>query len=126
MVERPTTVLIAEDEKPMLRLLERVLKQQDFRVLLAADGEEAIDVYRSNNQDIDVVLLDIGLPKIGGLEVFLEMKEQNPDVRVLVVSGFFAPTVKSKLSDAGIKHFLAKPYALTEVVEALRELLAEQ
>jgi DNA-binding response OmpR family regulator len=123
--ERQTTVLVAEDEPPMLGLLEKVLKQHDFRVLVASDGEQAIDVYRSNSQEIDVVLLDMGLPKIGGLDVLLEMKAQNPDVRVVMVSGFFEPTLKSNLSKAGIKHFLAKPYSLNEVVETLRDSLKE-
>ena len=125
MTERQATVLVAEDEAPMLGLLERVLSQQDFRVLLASDGEQAIDLYRSNNQEIDVVLLDIGLPKIGGLDVLLDMKAQNPDVRVIVVSGYFEPAMKSNLSAAGIKHFLAKPYTLSQVVDALRDSLSD-
>jgi len=125
MTERQTTVLVAEDEAPMLGLLERVLRQQDFRVLLASDGEQAIDLYRSNTEEIDVVLLDIGLPKISGLDVFLDMKAHNPDVRVVVVSGYFEPTMKSNLSAAGIKYFLAKPYSLNQVVDALRDSLTE-
>ena len=123
--EHQMTVLVAEDEAPMLGLLERVLKQQDYRVLLASDGEQAIDLYRSNTHEIDIVLLDIGLPKIGGLDVFLDMKAQNPDVRVVVVSGYFEPTMKSNLSAAGIKHFLAKPYSLSQVVDALRDSLTD-
>ena len=125
MTERQTTVLVAEDEAPMLGLLERVLRQQDFRVLLASDGEQAIDLYRSNTEEIDVVLLDIGLPKISGLDVFLDMKAHNPDVRVVVVSGYFEPTMKSNLSAAGIKYFLVKPYSLNQVVDALRDSLTE-
>jgi DNA-binding response OmpR family regulator len=123
-IEHPT-VLVAEDEAPMLSLLEKVLRQQDFRVLVARDGEQALNVYRANKREIDVVLLDIGLPKIGGRDVFLEMKSLNPDVRVVVVSGFFEPMLKSNLSAAGIKHFLAKPYSLSQVIDTLRVSLTE-
>jgi DNA-binding response OmpR family regulator len=123
-IEHPT-VLVAEDEAPMLSLLEKVLRQQDFRVLVARDGEQALNVYRANTREIDVVLLDIGLPKIGGRDVFLEMKSLNPDVRVVVVSGFFEPMLKSNLSAAGIKHFLAKPYSLSQVIDTLRVSLTE-
>lgn len=76
-VEHQPTVLVAEDEAPMRGLVETVLKQQDFRVLLASDGEQAIGLYRSNQQLIDVVLLDGDLPKLGGLDVFLDMKAQS-------------------------------------------------
>jgi CheY-like chemotaxis protein len=119
--EYQQTVLVVEDEAPMRASLETVLKQHHFRVLLASDGEEAIGLYRSNKQQIDVVLLDVGLPEIGGLDVFLDMRAQNPNVRVVVASGYLAPSVKSKLSAAGIEHFIAKPYSLGQVVDALRE-----
>ena len=123
--EHQPTIMVAEDEAPMRGLLERVLKQQNFRVLLASDGEQAIRLYRSNKQQIDVVLLDVDLPKIGGLDVFLDMKTQNPDVQVIVVSGYLTPNVKAKLSAAGVEHFLAKPYSLGQVVEDVRTSLIE-
>ncbi len=66
--EGQKTVLVVEDEAHMRGLLQRVLTKQDFRVILAVDGEEAINVYHKNKHEIDVVLLDVGLPKIGGLE----------------------------------------------------------
>ena len=114
-----------EDKQLMLRLLEKVLSQQDFRVLVAADGEQAVELYRSHKSEIDVVLLDIGLPKIGGWEVFLRMKEENPDVRVVVASGYLEPNVKTNMSSAGVKHFVEKPYILDEVVESLRDLMTD-
>jgi two-component system cell cycle sensor histidine kinase/response regulator CckA len=125
--ERQPTVLVAEDEASMRGLLERVLKQQNFQVLLASDGEQAISLYRSNKQQIDAVLLDVDLPKIGGLAVFLDMKVQNPDVRVIIVSGYLDMTTKANFSAAGVEHFLAKPYSLGQVVEAVHtEIIKNQ
>jgi two-component system, cell cycle sensor histidine kinase and response regulator CckA len=123
--EHPPTVLVAEDEAPMRGLLERILKRQDFRVLLASDGEEAIYLYRSNKQEINLVLLDVDLPKIGGLAVFLDMKAQNPDVRVIIVSGCLDQTTKANFSTAGVEHFIAKPYSLGQVVEDVRTSIIE-
>ena len=89
----------------------------------AADGEAALKIAPDARPD--VVVLDVSMPKISGLDVFLDMKAHNPDVRVVVVSGYFEPTMKSNLSAAGIKYFLAKPYSLNQVVDALRDSLTE-
>ena len=125
MSESRGTVLVVEDEQLMLRLLEKVLLQRGYRVLVATDGEQAIEVYRCNKMGINLVLLDVGLPKIGGWEVFLRMKEENPDVRVVIASGYLEPGLKSRMGQAGIKHFLPKPYMLDEVVETLRNLMID-
>ena len=118
--EGQKTVLVVEDEPHMRGLLQRVLTEQDFRVMVAVDGEEAINVYRTHKREIDAVLLDVGLPKIGGLDVYLSMKAQNPEVQVVVVSGYLAPIIHSKFSEAGVKYFLHKPYALTDVIGTLQ------
>ena len=75
------TVLVVEDEQLMLRLLEKFLSQQGYQVLIASDGEEAVEVYHLHRLEIDVVLLDVGLPKLTGWDVLLKMKEDNPDVQ---------------------------------------------
>jgi CheY-like chemotaxis protein len=116
-------VLVVEDEQLMRRLLEKIISKQGTPVLLAADGEEAIEMYRTHKQEISVVLLDLGLPKISGLEVFNHMKEENPDVRVVVASGYLEPEVKSKMHVAGVKHFIEKPYMLDKVIATLQSLI---
>ena len=116
-------VLVVEDEQLMRRLLEKIISKQGTPVLLAADGEEAIEMYRTHKQEISVVLLDLGLPKISGLEVFNHMKEENPDVRVVVASGYLEPEVKSKMHVAGVEHFIEKPYMLDKVIATLQSLI---
>jgi two-component system, cell cycle sensor histidine kinase and response regulator CckA len=113
------TVLVVEDERLMRRLLERILLSRDTSVLLAADGQEALDIYRDHKGEISVVLLDLGLPKISGWEVFNHLKQENPDVRVIVASGYMEPDVKSRMHDAGVEHFIEKPYRLDQLVETL-------
>jgi two-component system, cell cycle sensor histidine kinase and response regulator CckA len=117
------TILVVEDEHLMRRLLERVLCTDDTSVLLAADGEEAIDMYRDHKQEIGVVLLDLGLPKLSGWEVFKNLKQQNPDVCVIVASGYLDPDLKSRMHDAGVQYFIEKPYKLNELLATLQGVI---
>jgi two-component system cell cycle sensor histidine kinase/response regulator CckA len=117
------TILIVEDEQLMLRLVEKVLLQHGYQVLVASDGEEAIEVYRRHKLEIDVVLLDVGLPKLTGWDVLLKMKEENSDVRVVIATGFLEPKMKTEMSRVTVKHFVDKPYMLDEVVETLQSLI---
>jgi DNA-binding response OmpR family regulator len=117
------TILVVEDERLMRRLLERVLCNDDTSVLLAADGEEAVDIYRDHKREISVVLLDLGLPKLSGWEVFKNMKQQNPDVCVIVASGYLDPDVKSRMHDAGVQYFIEKPYKLNELLATLHGVI---
>jgi two-component system cell cycle sensor histidine kinase/response regulator CckA len=117
------TILIVEDEQVMLRLVEKVLLQHGYQVLVASDGEEAIEVYRRHKLEIDVVLLDVDLPKLTGWDVLLKMKEENPDVRVVIATGFLEPKMKTEMFRVTVKHFVDKPYMLDEVVETLQTLI---
>jgi two-component system, cell cycle sensor histidine kinase and response regulator CckA len=117
------TFLIVEDEQLMLHLMEKLLRNHGYRVLTAADGEEAIEIYRHHKQDIDAVLLDMGLPKMTGWEVLLEMKDENPAVRVVIASGYLEPEAKNRMYGAGIRHFVNKPYMPEEVVKTLQSLM---
>jgi two-component system, cell cycle sensor histidine kinase and response regulator CckA len=103
------TILIVEDEQLMLRLVEKVLLQHGYQVLVASDGEAAIEVYRRHKLEIDVVLLDVGLPKLTGWDVLLKMKEENSDVRVVIATGFLEPKMKTEMSRVTVKHFVDKP-----------------
>jgi CheY-like chemotaxis protein len=117
------TILIVEDEQVMLRVVEKVLLQHGYQVLVASDGEEAIEVYRRHKLEIDVVLLDVDLPKLTGWDVLLKMKEENPDVRVVIATGFLEPKMKTEMFRVTVKHFVDKPYMLDEVVETLQTLI---
>jgi two-component system, cell cycle sensor histidine kinase and response regulator CckA len=117
------TILVVEDESLMRRLLERILCTDDTSVMLAADGQEAIDMYRDHKQEIGVVLLDLGLPKLSGWEVFKNLKQQNPDVCVIVASGYLDPDLKSRMHDAGVQYFIEKPYKLNELLATLQGVI---
>ena len=117
------TVLVIEDERLMRRLLQRILSSENTSVLLAADGQEAVDIYRNHKREINVVLLDLGLPKVSGWEVFKNLKQENPDVCIVVASGYMEPDLKNRMHDAGVEHFIEKPYKLDQLVETLHGVM---
>jgi two-component system cell cycle sensor histidine kinase/response regulator CckA len=117
------TVLVAEDEEAMARLLEKILTEHGYQVLVARDGEEAVELYNHHGQEVDVVLLDIGLPKMAGWDVVAKIREKNPNVNVVVASGYIEPAVKSKMYQLGVKDFIYKPYIPEHIVDALQALI---
>ena len=112
-----------EDEDLMLRLLKKFFSRHGYVVLEASNGEQAIEVYRNNQQQIDAVLLDMRLPHKTGEEVFFEMKAENAAVNVVMASGFLEPQAKMELTRAGIKHFVSKPYELNELRTVFESLV---
>jgi CheY-like chemotaxis protein len=103
----------------MVRLLKKLLPRAGYRVLAAMDGKEAIDLYQQHNAEIDVVLLDLGLPKVPGLDVIPRLKELNPAVRIIIATGYLQPESKAEILRAGVLHCIEKPYLVSEVVEKL-------
>ena len=85
--------------------------------------EQAIDLYHRRKVDISVVLLDVSLPKIAGLEVILRMKEENPNVKVIVASGYIDPEFKLKMQRTGVQGFIEKPCSPNDVICILRASL---
>ena len=122
-LDKHSTVLVVEDEEAMVRVLENDLLREGYRVLVARDGAEAIDLYQRHGHEIDVVLMDLGLPKVTGSDVIRTMKKQNPGVHVIVTTGYIGPEVKSELFLAGVKDYIEKPYFVTDVLQRVSEYL---
>jgi DNA-binding NtrC family response regulator len=117
-------ILVVEDEIPMLNLLKKILEDAGFRVVTAKDGIEAIDVYSRNQTDVDLVLCDMALPKLGGWTVYLALKERNPQVRMILTSGYLDPKVKSDMVKGGVRDFIPKPYVPETILKSVRQALA--
>ena len=120
------TVLLVEDEQSMLNLLEKLFLNHGYKVLKATDGEVAVEIYQRHKKTIDVVLLDLGLPKLAGQDVLLKMKKENPDVKVVIASGYLEPELSSEIDQAGVKYFLHKPYKFDEVLKTFQSLIEEK
>ncbi|MBY0489322.1 MAG: response regulator [Gemmatimonadaceae bacterium] len=106
------TVLVVDDDESALRVAERILLRDGFRVLTAENGRVALEVYAEQGPVIDLVLLDLTMPVLDGWETLRELKQLNPDVVVLLMSGY-AQTAGAPTE--GAAGFLAKPYTASEL-----------
>jgi two-component system, cell cycle sensor histidine kinase and response regulator CckA len=118
-------ILVVEDEEMLSLLLKSMLEERGYRVMIAKDGQEGLDIYREHHNEIDLVLSDMGLPKLGGYEMFMEMKELNVKIKVILASGYFEPNLKVDLVNAGAKDFIQKPYIAESILNRIREVLDE-
>jgi two-component system, cell cycle sensor histidine kinase and response regulator CckA len=71
-------------------------------------------------------MLDLGLPKMGGRDVLFRLKKENPDVKVVIATGYLDPELKSEINRAGVKHFLQKPYMPAEVIKTFQSLIEKE
>jgi DNA-binding NtrC family response regulator len=120
------TLLVVEDEEMLMMTLQMVLVDKGYNVLSARDGLAAVNIYKERKNDIALVLTDLGLPKITGMEECAEIQKLNPAVRIIVATGFLDPEMKSEFLKAKIQHFLYKPYDLKKVLKEVREVLDEK
>jgi two-component system cell cycle sensor histidine kinase/response regulator CckA len=120
------TILVVEDEQPMLSLLQKILLQQGYRVFAASDSESAMKIFHRHKHDIDAVLLDIGLPIVSGWEVFLQMKREQPSLRAVIASGYLEPDLQNNMKNAGISHVINKPYVPDDVLKVLDGLIGTE
>jgi signal transduction histidine kinase/integral membrane sensor domain MASE1/ActR/RegA family two-component response regulator len=117
------TILVVEDEEAMVRLLREVLSKAGYQTLTAMDGEAAIDLYQGHKEEIDIVVLDLGLPKVTGFEVIRKLNEQNPRVSIIITTGYLQPELKPELLQAGVKDCIYKPYSVDDLVEKVGSLI---
>ena len=111
-------VLVADDEAGVRSVARRVLERAGFRVCVAVDGREAVEVFAAQRDQIRAVLLDMSMPRLCGDEVLSALRELVPDVRVVLTSGFDPAGELEGVT------FLAKPWTPQELLAALREALA--
>jgi PAS domain S-box-containing protein len=122
----PCTVLAVDDESTVLALVRDILEMQGYRVLTARNGEEALRVFRDQAAAIDLVLLDLTMPVMGGRECFRHMKEIDPRVRVLVSSGFSADSTASEMLSEGALAYVQKPYDIDALARIVRQALGQE
>jgi CheY-like chemotaxis protein len=120
------TVLLVDDEEAVREVGEELLEAMGYRVLLARDGKEAIELYKKNRDDIDIVLLDIVMPRMGGGKVYERMKEINPNIKVLLLSGYSIHGEAAEILDRGCDGFIQKPFTMKELSGKLREIVEKE
>jgi CheY-like chemotaxis protein len=115
-------LLVADDEGEVRDALNDGLQREGFSVWLAADGQEALDLYRDHCATIDVVLLDVRMPGLDGPQTLAALQEITPQVRCCFMSGYLGRYTAEKLRALGAATVFAKPFQLAEVAHVLGEL----
>jgi PAS domain S-box-containing protein len=116
----PQTILLVEDEEMLRELGVTILESEGYRVIAAKDGMEAVELFEIHRDEIGLVVCDLGLPRLGGREAFLKMKESRPGVRAIVASGYLEPMIRSEMLKAGVLDTIQKPYDFDDLLTKIR------
>jgi CheY-like chemotaxis protein len=117
------TILLADDEEVVAHLGRTILERHGYRVFTAQDGAEALEVYRREPRAIDLVILDLAMPRMSGPEALQELRKINPAVGVLISSGYSSDEDLRAVERAGVLGFVAKPYRPVDLARRVRAAL---
>ncbi|MDJ0765790.1 MAG: response regulator [Myxococcota bacterium] len=116
------TILLVDDEELVRAATERLLKKLGYRVLLASDGKVCVQEYKERKDDISLVILDLMMPTMDGEETYRELQKIDPNVRVLLTSGFSKSDKANRMLNAGALGFIEKPFEMNDLVAKIREI----
>ncbi|MCF8131127.1 MAG: PAS domain S-box protein [Deltaproteobacteria bacterium] len=117
------TVLFVDDEEIIVEVARELLERLGYKTLVAGSGREAVALYAANRERIDVVILDMIMPDMGGGETYNRIKEMNPEVKALLSSGYSLNGTASEIMNRGCNGFIQKPFKMKELSQKLREIL---
>ncbi|RPI76483.1 MAG: PAS domain-containing hybrid sensor histidine kinase/response regulator, partial [Desulfobacteraceae bacterium] len=120
------TVLLVDDEKTILEVVQDMLIRFGYTALVAENGESALGIYQKEKDRIQVVILDLNMPGMGGQKCLVELLSINPEVKVIIASGYTANRKVQEALDIGALAFLPKPYYHTEILRKIREVCDKQ
>jgi len=117
------TILVVDDEGDLRTLVRRALEGFGYRVLTAENGRAGVAMLEEHADEVDLVLLDVMMPDMGGAEALRRMRALRPTLRVLVISGHQDGTSRREIGECGLEGFLGKPFVMDELAAAVREAL---
>jgi len=118
-------VLVVDDEEPICLVAKKMLERFGYRVLLASDGIEAVSLYATRRNEIDVVITDMAMPNMDGFATIGALKAINAGVKIVGSSGFASGTSVNRINSSGVRYFVAKPYTAETMLGTLHEILQE-
>jgi two-component system cell cycle sensor histidine kinase/response regulator CckA len=119
------TILIVEDEDGLRQMLDTVLRLHGYTPLFAKDGIEGVEAFKKNSETIDVLVTDIGLPRLDGLSMIKQIRLIKPKLKVLACSGFLNPELRAALAQEEISDFIQKPFQPEHVLERIRGVMSD-
>ncbi len=120
------TILVVDDEEGVREIATAILAEFGFEVLLASDGEEALELFKERADEISLVLLDLSMPGMGGIEAFRHLKQHWAEVKVILSSGYTEEDAVSAFTGQGLADFIHKPYRPEELISKVRKVLGQE
>lgn len=118
--KRKPCILVAEDEPGLLRLFSETLMNEGFDVVMAENGETALSAARDHEGPIDLLITDVEMPKLDGFDLQERLRQERPDVKLLVISGTLDPNIEG--TDFPL---LRKPFLMAELADKVRQILGQ-
>lgn len=113
------SILICDDEEGVRESLKLIL-EKDYELLFAANGDEALAMIKKG--PIDIVIMDIKMPRMDGIETMRKLKTIKPDVKILVTSGYKSVETAQEAVTAGAANYIVKPFERAEIINAVKKL----
>jgi len=120
------TILLVEDEEMVLEGGRIMIEELGYSVLEARSGKEAIEIYKENKDEVDMVILDMIMPVMGGGETYDRIKEINPNVKVLLCSGYSLDGQATDILKRGCDDFIQKPFSLDELSGKIMKVMVQE
>ncbi len=117
-------ILLVDDDRQILALSQELLEHLGFRVVTAVSGDQALELFAQQQQQIDLVIMDLNLPRLDGYQVLNRLQTLAPSVKVIVTSGFFGPEEVAQLQNAGVAGMIPKPFRTQQLQEEITRVLA--
>ncbi|MBU4575189.1 MAG: response regulator, partial [Desulfarculus sp.] len=117
------TVMLVDDEEAILEVVRDVLEQHGYSVLTADSGEGALELFGQGPDKVDLVILDLGMPGMGGDRCLERLLMQAPEVKVIVATGYAGSDKRSEMLAAGASGFITKPYRLDSLLRTVRQII---
>ncbi len=119
------SVLLVDDEERILTVGREICKALGYKVITADSGKKALEIYAEKKDKINIVILDMIMPEMNGLETFLKLKEQNPEIKVLLSTGYSIDEKAQEMLRQGCKGYILKPYSVIDFSHKIREVLEQ-
>ena len=126
MLKGTGTILLIDDEKMILDVGRELLEELGYTVLSALSGREALDIFQKNSDKIDLVIMDMIMPGMGGGETFDRLRAINPNIKVLLSSGYSVNGQASKILHRGCDGFIQKPFNLNQLSEKIGKIMVKR
>jgi PAS domain S-box-containing protein len=117
------TILLVDDEQDILDVSREILEEYGYTTLTAVDGEKALEIFKKKKDQIDLVVLDINMPAMSGHTCMKELLKMNPDIKIIIASGYLIKDQLRESLEAGATEFIVKPFQLDDMLNTVRKIL---